>query len=801
MDFRRLSLRSIIALFMSLMSMILVVTAWEVYRDSALKSQQQSLQEVLERETKRSLKQLQQDIQAMAISAQQSAEFRQALANEDLKSLSKLLDEQFRRQSVTSGEVNLIQLYAYAKDFEVLAWSKNGPFARGELGIICQDLTDVARQRQGVEQLKVLAGLCQWREQSFVSVIVPVGGIRHQGYLQLVADPLLNLAAMDAFLEMPIRIDLASGGVAYRSPDWHVGDEGRAYVSASHRLKSSHGQPLAEITLQRELSQFNQNLIASRNHLMLLAGVVTLIMLGLVLWVLHASTVSPIRKIISQLNKVRNDRNHLAQPVRLSGNAELRELVQVFNDMSQELARAYDEYETLAFTDQLTTLPNRVLFLDRLTQIILLSQRKGEKFGVMLLDLDGFKEINDTLGHHVGDELLKQIAIRLQRIIRASSTIARVVDNNAVAGSETVTPGLEESTIARLGGDEFAILLPNLSGVEGAISVAKRVTDAFDESVEIDGNIIVVAGTLGISMFPEHGENGDALLRRADVALYVAKHLQNDFSVYDPAYDNNSVKQLALKAELRSAIEEDQMVLFYQPKLDLTHGCIDSVEALIRWQHPVRGMIPPDQFIPLSEQRGLIGPLTEWVIQRALHQYKEWQQQGIYMQIAVNLSSRVLYDLSLPKKIESYLIALQLSPSVLSLEITEEATMLDPERALVILNSLKHMGISLSIDDFGTGHSSLSYLKRLPVDEIKIDRSFVMEMEGSDNDAKIVHATIDLSHNLGLKVVAEGVETEASLKILKDLDCDYAQGYYLSRPVPADELIAWLESSGYSCKL
>jgi len=801
MDFRRLSLRSIIALFMSLMSMILVVTAWEVYRDSALKSQQQSLQEVLERETKRSLKQLQQDIQAMAISAQQSAEFRQALANEDLKSLSKLLDEQFRRQSVTSGEVNLIQLYAYAKDFEVLAWSKNGPFARGELGIICQDLTDVARQRQGVEQLKVLAGLCQWREQSFVSVIVPVGGIRHQGYLQLVADPLLNLAAMDAFLEMPIRIDLASGGVAYRSPDWHVGDEGRAYVSASHRLKSSHGQPLAEITLQRELSQFNQNLIASRNHLMLLAGVVTLIMLGLVLWVLHASTVSPIRKIISQLNKVRNDRNHLAQPVRLSGNAELRELVQVFNDMSQELARAYDEYETLAFTDQLTTLPNRVLFLDRLTQIILLSQRKGEKFGVMLLDLDGFKEINDTLGHHVGDELLKQIAIRLQRIIRASSTIARVVDNNAVAGSETVTPGLEESTIARLGGDEFAILLPNLSGVEGAISVAKRVTDAFDESVEIDGNIIVVAGTLGISMFPEHGENGDALLRRADVALYVAKHLQNDFSVYDPAYDNNSVKQLALKAELRSAIEEDQMVLFYQPKLDLTHGCIDSVEALIRWQHPVRGMIPPDQFIPLSEQRGLIGPLTEWVIQRALHQYKEWQQQGIFMQIAVNLSSRVLYDLSLPKKIESYLIALQLSPSVLSLEITEEATMLDPERALVILNSLKHMGISLSIDDFGTGHSSLSYLKRLPVDEIKIDRSFVMEMEGSDNDAKIVHATIDLSHNLGLKVVAEGVETEASLKILKDLDCDYAQGYYLSRPVPADELIAWLESSGYSCKL
>ncbi len=801
MDFRRLSLRSIIALFMSLMSMILVVTAWEVYRDSALKIQQQSLQEVLERETKRSLQQLQQTIHHMAISSQQSADFRQALVDENIEQLSGLLDEQFQRQPVTSGEINLIQLYAYSKDFEVQAWSKNGPFARGELGIICQDMAEVAKQRQGVEQLKTQTGMCQWRGQSFLSVIVPVGGIRHQGYLQLVVDPLLNLAAMEAFLEMPIRIKRANGSVVYRSQDWHAGDEGKTHVSSNYRLKSDAGQPLAEVTMQRELSQFNQNLTASRNQLMLLAGIVTLIMLGIVLWVLHISTVRPIRKIISQLNKVRNDKHQLGQAVSLSGNAELRELVHVFNDMGQELAKAYDEYETLAFTDQLTALPNRVLFLDRLSQIILLSQRKGEKFGVMLLDLDGFKEINDTLGHDVGDELLKQIAERLQRIIRASSTIARVVENNVVTGSENITPSLEESTIARLGGDEFAILLPNLSSVEGAITVAKRVTETLEASVEIDGNMIVVAATLGISMFPEHGENGEALLRRADVALYVAKHLHNDFSVYDPAYDNNSVKQLALKAELRSAIEDNQLVLFFQPKFDLVRGCIDSVEALVRWQHPERGIISPEQFVPLSEQRGLIGPLTEWVINHALQQYKAWQQQGIFLQIAVNLSSRVLYDLSLPNKISNYLAALQLSPSALSLEITEEATMLDPERALTILNSLKEMGVLLSIDDFGTGHSSLSYLKRLPVDEIKIDRSFVMEMEESDNDAKIVHATIDLAHNLGLKVVAEGVETEAALAVLKRLNCDYAQGYYLSRPLPPDELLSWLANSGYSCKL
>jgi predicted signal transduction protein with EAL and GGDEF domain len=510
--------------------------------------------------------------------------------------------------------------------------------------------------------------------------------------------------------------------------------------------------------------------------------------------------VRPIREVIEQLNRVRQDRHQLRSPLMLSGNAEVRELVQVFNDMSADLARLYDEYEEAAFIDQLTALPNRALFLDRLRQMILLSERKGEKFGVMLLDLDSFKEINDTLGHQVGDKLLQQIAERLRRTIRASSTIARVVDDSISAEYESAAVRNSELTLARLGGDEFAILLPNLKGIEGAISVAKRITEVLEPNAEIDGNTIVVAGTLGIAMFPEHGEGAEALLRRADIALYVAKHIQSDFSIYDPAYDTHSVKQLALKAELRAAIEGEQMVLFYQPKLDFKNGCVMSVEALIRWQHPQRGMIPPDQFIPLSEQRGLIGPLTEWVIKKALWQYNQWQQQGIHLQIAVNLSSRVLYDLSLPNKVERLLVAAKLPPSALSFEITEEATMVDPQRALDIMNRLNEMACMLAIDDFGTGYSSLGYLKRLPVAEIKIDRSFVMDMEASENDAKIVHATIDLAHNLGLKVVAEGVETEYALNMLNRLNCDYAQGYYLSRPIPADELIKWLAESAWSCK-
>ncbi len=790
-------------IFMLLMSMILVLVAWQIYLGSALKSEQQSLEELLARESNRILKVLEQKTEDLAVTAQRPAEFRQALVNEDLSRLEQLLGELYQGHPVTSGEIKLIQLYAFNKDFDLIAWSKQGPSGRGEFGIICHDLLSLARQQLGVEQNKTFSDLCQWRGRSYFSMLVPVGDINHQGYLQVVTDPLLSLVSIESFLEMPIKITLENGELVYRSQDWIVGKDGTDFVAANYWLIGSDGGRLAEVTLQSDLARFNEQITSSRNLLMLSAGIITTLMVALMLWAVHQSTLRPIRALIEQVNLVRRDRRLLDNTLKASGNVELRELIQAFNDMSSELSQAYAEYEELAFTDQLTELPNRALFLDRLRHFILLSERKGEKFGVMLLDLDCFKEVNDTLGHHVGDELLKHIAHRLLRIIRASSTIARVGDENGDEIGEDIIPAVEkeETTIARLGGDEFALLLPNLGGVDGAIAVAKRVTEALDPPAEIDTNLIVVSGTLGISMYPEHGENAETLLRRADVALYVAKHIQNDFSVYDPAYDRHSVKQLALKAELRTAIEENQLVLYYQPRLDLNESCVASVEALVRWQHPEHGMIPPDQFIPLSEQRGLIGPLTEWVIQHALEQHKEWYNtHGINLKVAVNLSSRVLYDLYLPNKIEKFLINAQLPPAALGLEITEEATMVDPERAMLILKRLDEMGVTLSIDDFGTGHSSLGYLKRLPVDEIKIDRSFVMEMEESDNDAKIVHATIDLSHNLGLKVVAEGVETATSLTMLKTLNCDYAQGFHVSEPIPADELLNWLSETGYSCK-
>ncbi len=785
---------------MMLMSMLLVLSAWQVYRNAALDTQRQSLVEMLERETSRILQGLSEASEALVRNTQASSDFRQAFKNKDLINLERLLSEQFQSHQVISNAVSLVQLYAYNKDYEVIAWSNHGPSPRNQFGLICQGMLDLARQRQAEDQNKPLSGLCQWRQRTYYSLIMPVGDSQLSGYLKLVADPLQSMVSLEKFLKMPIRMTQKNGDVIYRSHNWHADKEGVDFVMAGHWLAGSTGEPMVEISVQHDLALFNESLGHSRNLVLVITALITFLIVVFVSWRVQQSTIGPVRQLTGQLNKVRQDRRQLGKKVELSGSVELRELVKVFNDMSQELAQSYEQYEELAFTDQLTELPNRALFLDRLKQLILLSGRKNEKFGVMLLDLDGFKDVNDTLGHHVGDELLKHIAFRLQGSIRASSTIARVADNNHPGGEVELVPNEEETTIARLGGDEYAILLPNLSGVDGAVAVAKRVTELLEPPAEIDGNLIVVAGTLGIAMFPEHGDNAETLLRRADVALYVAKHLQNDFSVYDPAYDRHSVKQLALKAELRAAIEEGQLEIHYQPKLNLQEGCVNSVEALVRWQHPERGMITPEQFIPLCEQRGLIGPLTEWVIQHVLQQYSAWQTLGIHLQVAVNLSSRVLYDLYLPSKIEKCLVSAGLPPAALSLEITEEATMVDPERAMTILKRLDDMGISLAIDDFGTGHSSLGYLKSLPVDEIKIDRSFVMEMESSENDAKIVHATIDLSHNLGLKVVAEGVESDRALAMLKSLNCDYAQGFYLSKPRSPDDLIRWLESSEYSCK-
>ncbi len=449
---------------------------------------------------------------------------------------------------------------------------------------------------------------------------------------------------------------------------------------------------------------------------------------------------------------------------------ELRE-----SKVRQERKRAEETIRHLAYYDPLTDFPNRTLLHDRLQQAIVNAQRDHRQIALLLMDLDHFKEINDTLGHRRGDILLKNVGLRIQGVLRASDTIAR------------------------LGGDEFAVLLPSVDLKEPNLA-ARKITKILEFPFDIEGLPIDVEASIGIVLYPDHGSDADSLIQRADVAMYAAKQSGSGYTVYTADQDQHSPRRLTLMAELRRAIEEGQLLLHYQPKIDLTTGGVNGVEVLGRWIHQELGVIPPDQFIPLAERTGLIKPLTGWVLDQALRQCRVWSQAGIEISVAVNLSVRNLLNPQLPDQVAELLQHHGILPGCLELEITESSIMADPERAREIVTRLNKMGVQLSIDDFGTGYSSLGYLKRLPVHWIKIDKSFVIHMVANESDAVIVQSTIDLAHNLGLKVVAEGVESQAVYDQLMGLGCDAVQGYYISRPLPVEELIRWLRESRWRLK-
>jgi diguanylate cyclase (GGDEF)-like protein len=435
---------------------------------------------------------------------------------------------------------------------------------------------------------------------------------------------------------------------------------------------------------------------------------------------------------------------------------------------SRTLRKQASETKHQALHDALTGLHNRSYFRERVEQAVVHGKAGGERTCLMLIDLDRFKEVNDTLGHHNGDQLLRQIGTRLKNELR------------------------ESDTVARLGGDEFGVLLRNVADTTQVVRTAERILTCLKQPLFFMGLTLDVGASIGISLFPDHARDVDALLQRADVAMYVAKETHSGYEFYTADRDQNSLRRLALGSELSKAIQNKEVILYYQPKADMRTGRIIGVEALARWKHAYRGIVPPDEFIPLAEQTQLIRPLTINLLDEALRQCAIWNKKGLNLKVAVNLSSRNLLDLTLPEEVARLLNKWQVDPGLLELEITESTIMSDARRALTVLSTLNSMGVGLAIDDFGTGFSSLSYLKRLPVKEIKMDKSFVMKMAMDENDAAIVRSTIDLSHNLGLRVVAEGVETEAIWNQLTKLGCDLAQGYYLNRPVPPEDLEAWL---------
>jgi diguanylate cyclase (GGDEF)-like protein len=413
--------------------------------------------------------------------------------------------------------------------------------------------------------------------------------------------------------------------------------------------------------------------------------------------------------------------------------------------------------------DALTGLPNRTRFRQLVDHAIASADGSG-RFAVMLLDLNRFKEINDTLGHHYGDLLLRETAARLREALRDSDVVAR------------------------LGGDEFAVLVHG----DAPEAVAERLSAALRPAVELDGFLLEVDASVGTAHYPGDGTDLETLLRRADVAMYTAKHRHLGHMPYSSEIDEYDPARLALVADLRRALDADELILHYQPKLDLHRQAVGAVEALVRWQHPRLGLLQPDAFVEMAEHTGLIKPLTHYVLTHALRQCAAWRADGLELQVAVNVSPRSLLDRALPATVAAALQETGLSAAQLKLEITETAIMADPAAALQVLEQLAAMGVALSIDDFGTGYSSLAYLRRLPVEEVKIDRSFVQNMAREDGDRVIVRSTIDLAGNLGLTVVAEGVEDRETLEQLTRLGCDQAQGYFISRPLPPAELSAWL---------
>jgi diguanylate cyclase (GGDEF)-like protein len=438
---------------------------------------------------------------------------------------------------------------------------------------------------------------------------------------------------------------------------------------------------------------------------------------------------------------------------------------------SKKLRRQAQENEHQALHDPLTGLPNRTLFRDRTQQAILSAQRDGTSVAVLIMDLDRFKEVNDTLGHHSGDELLKELADRLNDAVR------------------------ESDSVARLGGDEFGVLLPRVSAAAGAVDVAERIRAALSEPFALHGLPLAVEASVGAALYPEHAADVDTLIQHADVAMYLAKSANSDFELYDEANDEYDPARLTLVGELRRALAEHEIILYFQPKLGLSTGRVSGVEVLVRWRHPERGLLYPDEFIPLAQHTGLIKPFTLYVVDKALAHCAAWRQDGLELRVAVNLAMRNLLDLGFPADVAALLRKWDVNAELLELEITESTIMADPFRARQVLMQLHEMGVRLAIDDFGTGYSSLSYLRRLPVQEIKIDKSFVMNMADDENDAVIVRSTIDLARNLGLEVVAEGVENARTWNDLEAFGCDVAQGYFLSRPVVAEELARWLQEN------
>lgn len=784
------SIRTIIGLMIGLMGLLglaLALFAGNIHRNLVVENQRASLARLVDLKVADLLDGTEAHARDLGVALQTDVVLRQAFDMRNRRVLEHTLEQQFHQYFVTANVLKIERLMVFDTDYRLLAQAVADETAAGAgEDAVCSGLIERARSRDGARQAQVIADLCPSPDGAVQMVIVPLGGLWPKGYLTVVVDPLPALLSLEKVLGMPLRIRRTGAvAAAYRSPEWPEADALHDALIAEATVADADRQPLLEVAVANDYRQLHAQLRGARQALMLTAALMTLIVITVALVIFRNTTVKPLRLLTAQLRYVGRDRSSLLGAVPPRGAAELQALAADFNRMATELSDLYATLESMAFLDGLTGLPNRNRFHERLTALVSGEASARRPFALLLMDLDRFKAVNDTLGHHVGDELLREIGTRLRAAVAAL--------NGGHDGQACVHDDGESCLVARIGGDEFAALLTCMGTPADAERTARLFLEAIEGPCLIAGHRLMLGASIGIACYPEHGDDAHTLMRRADLAMYHAKGARAGYALYEAVLDESGLVHLNLEGDLLRAMDRDELFLEYQPQIDVRSGEIVGVEALVRWLHPEQGRLGPDVFIPVADKTGIIQRLTEWVLNRALCDCAVWQREGFGFGVSVNLSPLNLHHPYMVKVVTEALESWKVAAASLTLELTESGVMADPEYAIQVLGALADAGVGISIDDFGTGHCSLSYIKKLPAGEIKIDRSFVADMGTDANDRVIVRSTIGLAHNMGLTVVAEGVEDHAILGELEALGCDRAQGYCISRPLLLGALLGWLQ--------
>ncbi len=761
----------VIVIVMGLLGVMLAVTTGNIYQRFVLENQRTIFRDLADIKINFILSDTIKKTSDLGMSIQADENFRKAFREKDEKQVSALLNEQFHQFIVSTSILRLEKLYAFDQNFTIAGYSTGNGKSQAAEDVPCQELIGSARLREGHSRLRILSGMCLFEGRANIAVIVPLGGLRLEGYLLLSVDSTPNLIHVEEEMGMPLKLMLSDMTTAYESEDWNELSEIENILYWEYTLLGIDNRPVYIFNFAADMTPFYSKLEDTRKIMYIVAGVVTLLAALISFLMLQRAALDPIAQLTRQLQRVKKDKKYLGEKVHVKGNNEMADLADHFNDMSSELGILYKTLEKMAFTDMLTRLPNRTVFYDRLVQAVNIAQRQNTPFAVMMMDLDKFKWVNDTLGHHIGDKLLKEISSRLRSCMRKSDTVAR------------------------LGGDEFAALLPGLKEQADAKLLANKIVEAIAKPMMLDGHDLTCGISIGIVYCPEHGIEGDQLVQRADVAMYHAKKKRQGFMIYEPALDKHSLYRLNMEQELSAAIKNGDLELHYQPRINLIDGRVDSAEALIRWNHPERGYLLPDEFVPLIEQSNLIHEMTQWVFTTVMQDCAQWHKENLIVGASVNLSRRNLDDMRVVEIVNSTLMTSGIDPQWLCLELTESIMASDSEKITQILKHLHGLGARLSVDNFGTGQFSLAHLGRLPIDEIKIDKTFIQHMEQDGSEAVIVRSMIDLAHNMGIRTVAEGVESQQVRDLLLEMGCDAAQGFFFCRPIRAEEFAVWFKEN------